>query len=158
MKEFMPVFASIATGMATLTAVWLTQRGNKKIQKDLLEQQLIRDEIKEKRNELKETLEIYNQVLKLNGEFTMVIQVGGPVIEFNLDTYQKEIRPIIYEKYHLLHDDVAKIVSQIDDLIKMCEFYEEVTRDDHRDFCEKYSKLISNIMKNIYDFRKGVSN
>lgn len=155
MKEYMPLFASITTATATLGAVYLTQIWNRKTQKDLLKQQIIRDEIKEKRNELKETLEVYNQVLKMDGENTLIIPVGGPIFEFDLNIYQKEIRPILYEKYHLLHDEIARNVSEIDLAIKKCTYYEEVERDDHEYFCRKYSNLIRDIKQNIYNFRKG---
>lgn len=154
-KELIQALSPILTVVSTLTAVWLTQKWNRQTQNDLLEQQLMRDEIKEKRNEIKETLEVYNQVLKLDGEFTMITYIGGPIVEFDLDKYQKEIRPIIYEKYHLLHDNVAEIVTRIDDHIKRCSYYEDTTRDDHTEFCDEYTMLISNIMVHIHEFRKG---
>ncbi|MGH0685828.1 hypothetical protein [Bacillus mycoides] len=157
MKEFMPLFASIATGIVTLTAVWLTQKGNKKVQKDLLELQIKREEMKEKRNDLKETLEIYNRILKVNGESTVIIDHGngGALDEFDFNIYQKEVRPILYEKYHLLHDEVAMQVNGIDEIIRKCQFFEEVERIDHVQSCEKYSRIIRTIKQNIYNFRKG---
>ncbi|MEK4780271.1 hypothetical protein NST86_28800 [Bacillus sp. FSL L8-0199] len=154
MKEFMPLFASIATGIATLTAVWLTQKGNKKVQKDLLELQIKRDEMKEKRNDLKETLEIYNRILKVNGENNVIIDNGGAPEEFDFTVYQKEVRPILYEKYHLLHDEVAMLVAGIDEAIRRCEFFEEAERSDHVELCEKYYRLIRTIKQNIFNFRK----
>ncbi|PHA89467.1 hypothetical protein [Bacillus toyonensis] len=157
MKEFMPLFASIATGIVTLTGVWLTQKGNKKVQKDLLELQIKREEMKEKRNDLKETLEIYNRILKVNGERTVIIDRGtyGALDEFDFKLYEKEVRPILYEKYHLLHDEVAMQVNGIDEIIRKCQFFEEVERIDHVQCCEKYSRIIRTIKQNIYNFRKG---
>lgn len=170
-KELIQALGPILTVMSTLIAVWLTQKWNRQTQSDLLEQQLMRDEMKEKRNEIKETLEVYNQVLKLDGEFKMITYLQGPItkfdfginnreikhiVEFDLDTYQKEFRPIIYEKYHLLHDDVAKVLSRIDDHIKRCSYYGDITRDDHDVFCDEYTMLVSSIMVRIYEFRKGI--
>ncbi|TKA02523.1 hypothetical protein FA950_20860 [Bacillus thuringiensis] len=157
MKEFMPLFASIATGIVTLTGVWLTQKGNKKVQKDLLELQIKREEMKEKRNDLKETLEIYNRILKVNGESTVIIDrgSGGALDEFDFKVYEKEVRPILYEKYHLLHDEVAMQVNGIDEIIRKCQYFEEVERIDHVQSCEKYSRIIRTIKQNIYNFRKG---
>ncbi|MCU5028572.1 hypothetical protein BK720_20020 [Bacillus thuringiensis serovar brasilensis] len=157
MKEFMPLFASIVTGTITLIAVLLTQRGNKKVQKDLLELQIKREEMKEKRNDLKETLEIYNRILKINGESTVIIErgSGGAPDEFDFKVYQNEVRPILYEKYHLLHDEVAMQVNGIDGIIRKCQFFEEVERIDHVECCEKYSRIIRTIKQNIYNFRKG---
>lgn len=154
MKEFMPLFASIVTGTITLIAVLLTQRGNKKVQKDLLELQMKRDEMKERRNEIKETLEVYNKILKVDGENTLVIEEEGKIEEFDLNVYQNEVRPILFEKYHLLHDEVAKIVAYIDLDIKRCRLFGEVEESDHYGLCKDYNNLIRNIRKNIHDFRK----
>ncbi|MGE8013238.1 hypothetical protein [Bacillus mycoides] len=155
MKEFIPVFASIFTGIITLMAVLLTQRGNKKVQKDLLELQIRRDEMKEKRNELKETLEIYNRILKVNGESNVIIDNGGAPEEFNFNVYQKEVRPILYEKYHLLHDEVAKIVTDMDSVIGYIYFSGGDNRAERMNLSDKYNKLIENIEQKIRDFRKG---
>lgn len=154
MKEYMPLFASITTATATLGAVYLTQIWNRKTQKDLLKQQIIRDEIKEKRNELKETLEVYDKVLRVDGENTVVIDIDGRLEEFDFNVYQKEVRPILYEKYHLLHDEVAKLVTYIDHDIKRCKFFGEFEDSDHYGLSQDYNNLIKNIRKNIHDFRK----
>ncbi|TXR98731.1 hypothetical protein DN390_16430 [Bacillus sp. SH7-1] len=154
MKEFMPVFASIVTGIITLIAVLLTQRGNKKVQKDLLELQITRDERKEQRNELKETLEVYNQVLKINGENAVIDYDNNGFSKLDLKVYQQKIRPILYEKYHLLHDEVAKIVTDMDSIIGHMYFGGE-GRTEHMNLSDKYNKLIENIEQKIRDFRKG---
>lgn len=154
LKEFIQAIGPVLTVISTLAAVWLTQKGNRTTQKNLLEQQIIRDEIKEKRNELKETLEVYNKILKVDGENTVVINEDGKLEEFDFDIYQKEVRPILYEKYHLLHDEVAERVALMDQVIKSCNFFQEVERGDHMELCGNYNKLIRIIRLNIYNFRK----
>ncbi|AAP09543.1 hypothetical protein [Bacillus cereus] len=154
LKEFIQAIGPVFTVLSTLAAVWLTQKGNRTTQKNLLEQQIIRDEIKEKRNELKETLEVYNKILKVDGESTVVIDEDGKLREFDFNIYQEEVRPILYEKYHLLHDEVAKIVACIDLDIKRCKLFGEAEDSDHYGLCKDYDNLIRNIRKNIYDFRK----
>lgn len=154
MKEFMPLFASITTAVATLGAVYLTQLWSRKTQKDLLEQQVIRDEKKEKRDELKETLEVYNKILKIHGENSVVIDVADRLAEFDFNVYQKEIRPILYEKYHLLHEEVAERVALMDQVIKNCNFFKEVEREDHIELCGNYNRLIRIMRQHIYNFRK----
>ncbi|KAB2396053.1 hypothetical protein [Bacillus cereus] len=154
LKEFIQAIGPVLTVISTLAAVWLTQKGNRTTQKNLLEQQIIRDEIKEKRNELKETLEVYNKILKVDGENTVVINEDGKLEEFDFDIYQKEVRPILYEKYHLLHDEVAERVALMDQVIKSCNFFQEVEREDHMELCGNYNKLIRIMRLNIYNFRK----
>ncbi|MEM5633387.1 hypothetical protein COJ11_14690 [Bacillus cereus] len=154
MKEFMPLFASITTAVATLGAVYLTQLWSRKTQKDLLEQQVIRDEKKEKRDELKETLEVYNKILKIHGENSVVIDVADRLAEFDFNVYQKEVRPILYEKYHLLHEEVAERVALMDQVIKNCNFFKEVEREDHIELCGNYNRLIRIMRQHIYNFRK----
>lgn len=154
LKEFIQAIGPVLTVISTLAAVWLTQKGNRTTQKNLLEQQIIRDEIKEKRNELKETLEVYNKILKVDGENTVVINEDGKLEEFDFDIYQKEVRPILYEKYHLLHDEVAERVALMDQVIKSCNFFQEVESEDHMELCGNYNKLIRIMRLNIYNFRK----
>ncbi|HDR4482477.1 hypothetical protein COD21_12325 [Bacillus cereus] len=156
LKELIQALGPILTVVSTLAAVWLTQKWNRQTQKELLEQQLIRDAKKERRNELKETLEVYNKILKAYGENEVVIE--GPKAEnlgeFDFNVYQEKIRPILYEKYHLLHDEIAETVAGIDELLKKCSYFEEVERIDHFDLIEKYEKLIRIVKQNIYNFRK----
>lgn len=154
LKEFIQAIGPVLTVISTLAAVWLTQKGNRTTQKNLLEQQIIRDEIKEKRNELKETLEVYNKILKVDGENTVIINEDGKLEEFDFDIYQKEVRPILYEKYHLLHDEVAERVALMDQVIKSCNFFQEVEREDHMELCVNYNRLIRIMRLNIYNFRK----
>ncbi len=152
-KEIMQAIGPALTVVSTLAAVWLTQRGNRKT----LKQQIIRDEKKEKREELKETLEVYNKILKINGENAVVTDVADKLEEFDINIYKKEVRPILYEKYHLLHDEVAMIVMLIDEDIKRCTFWGEFERIDHVGLCERYNDLIRKVRWNIHNFRKAGS-
>ncbi|PFF63976.1 hypothetical protein [Bacillus cereus] len=152
MKEFIPnIITGVCTLIGALGGVYWTQKGNK----DSLKQQIIRDEMKEKRNELKEALEIYNRILKVSRERSVIIDNGGLPEEFNFNVYQKEVRPILYEKYHLLHDEVAKIVTDIDSIIGYMYFGGGDDRTEHMNLGNKYNKLIENIEQRIRDFRKG---
>ncbi|MEK4889723.1 hypothetical protein MHH74_06085 [Bacillus sp. FSL M7-0996] len=154
MKEFIPnIITGVCTLMGALGGVYWTQKGNK----NMLEQQIIRDEIKEKRNELKDTLEVYNKILKIDGENTVVIESDDKIEEFDLNVYQNEVRPILFEKYHLLHDEVAQIVAYMDVSIKTCKFFGEIGDIHHIGLCKDYNDLIRNIRKNIHEFRKEVS-
>ncbi|HDR8159554.1 TPA: hypothetical protein QC072_002383 [Bacillus cereus] len=152
MKEFMPLFASITTAVATLGAVYLTQIWNRKTQKDLLEQQMIRDERKEKRNEQKEILEIYNRVLKADGEYILHIDLGGPLLKFNTKAYTVNIRPVIYEKYHLLDPEIRSIVTEMDECIKLCTHYDEFNDKDHLLLNNNYDRLIKKMRAQIVSF------
>jgi hypothetical protein len=124
-------------------------------QRDLLKKQIIRDEKKEIRSDLKETLSIYNKVLKADGEHLIVVHVGGSQYDFELELYKNEIRPILYERYHLLHDNVAQAVASIDHGIQKCEHYEEIEREDHEFFNRAYHNMIRDIRKHIFEFRKN---
>ncbi|EMY5504755.1 hypothetical protein V8T57_001137 [Bacillus wiedmannii] len=151
MKEFIPnIITGVCTLIGALGGVYWTQKGNKNI----LEQQVTRDKIKEKRNDLIETLEIYSRVLKADGENVIIIKDGGPFLDFDLDAYQNEIRPILYEKYYLLNDDVAKIIAGMDGCIKKCNYNHGMEREDHDYFNRNYYQLINNIRQHVYNFRQ----
>lgn len=150
MNDIFNFLTILITAVSGIGGAFIGAYFTRKSQLDLL----IREENKEKRQVQKEALEIYNRVLKVDGESIVTIPVGGPIVEFDLKIYQDEIRPILFEKYHLIHDDVAKIVSEIDAIVQQCNFNEEITKEDHDDLCHKYYSLIDNIKKHIYDFRK----
>ncbi|HDX9656965.1 TPA: hypothetical protein ROY05_001557 [Bacillus toyonensis] len=151
MKEYLPnIITGVCTLIGALGGVYWTQKGNKNI----LEQQTKRDEIKEQRNELKETLSTYSQILKIDGETQLHIKVESGIIDFDLDFYKSKIRPILFEKYHILHDDVALSVKRIDDVIKMCDYYQKIERDNHILLNRNYSLMVSDMRVHIFNFRK----
>jgi hypothetical protein len=125
----------------------------RKSQQDLLNKEIAREENKEKRKEARETLQLYNQILKIDGEEALVIHIGGPLDEFNIKIYQEKIRPIIYEKFHLIHKDVAAIIREIDHIIAKCNYMEEITDDDHILLSSYYSKLMIEIQSHIESYR-----
>ncbi|MED3526642.1 hypothetical protein CN922_27280 [Bacillus cereus] len=148
MKEYIPVLASATTGVIALAGVWLTQRGNKKV----LDQQLIRDEKKYRRDEQKEVLEMYNRVIKLNGEYMMHNDVGGPILKFNTKAYNDHFRPVIYEKYHLLDKSMLLIVAEMDERIKMCTYRGDFSDEDNLWLNANYNNLIKTMRKKIASF------
>ncbi|WP_255299081.1 hypothetical protein [Bacillus wiedmannii] len=152
LKEFIQAIGPVLTVFGTLAAVWLTQRGSRKT----LEQQIIRDELKEKRNELKETLEVYNQVIMISGENAVIDYDNNGFSKLDLEVYRQKIRPILYEKYHLLHGEIAKIVTDMDSIIGYLMYFGGGDdRTEHMNLSNKYNKLIENIEQKIHDFRKG---
>ncbi|GAA0343763.1 hypothetical protein GCM10008931_38780 [Oceanobacillus oncorhynchi subsp. oncorhynchi] len=125
-----------------------------KNQKYSLERQKEIDDTKEKREKLEERYSIYNIFLKVDGENYLVTHSGGPYNEFGVEDYQEEIRPILYSKFHLLHQDVADIVLRIDNKIAECSYYEEITKDQYNYLCDMYFDLRHKISAHMDEGRK----
>lgn len=152
MEELLKMLIPAGAGIVgTVLGGFLTQR----TQKSLLNKQLEREEFKEKTVEKKETLEIYNRILKIDGEHLLIVNVGKPNLEFDLNVYKEKIRPVIYEKYHLLNKDIASIVAGMDEVIKMCNYYNEITDKDHDSLNRYYLDLIKKIKDQIVKFRNN---
>lgn len=98
-------------------------------------------------------MEVYNKVLKVDGEHLMIIHVGGGYTEMKIDVFQEEIRPLLYDKLHLINSNVSKLLKVIDYKIAECKFNEEVETHDEVFLAKSYSDLIKSIREHIDEFR-----
>jgi len=126
----------------------------KKSQHDLFNKEIARDREIEIRKEERETLEIYNEVLKIDGENLLVTYIGGSFVEFDIHIYQTKIRPIIYLKFHLIHKDVADVIRALDYKIASCNFYEEINADEQSYLVKHYNELIDSMQRHVANYRE----
>ncbi|WAA10833.1 hypothetical protein [Fervidibacillus albus] len=126
----------------------------RKAQHDLLDIEIAKEENKEKRRRETEVLTLYNKILKIDGEEMLVVHLAGPGNEFEIDIFVKKIRPLIYEKFHIVHKDIADLVRQIDEIIAACNYYEDFTLEDHQNLVRIYFKIISHVQRHIENYRE----
>ncbi|WP_052759394.1 hypothetical protein [Paenibacillus sp. DMB20] len=62
--------------------------------------------------------------------------------EFDFNNYHEKVRPLLFEEYHLLDQDIKDIVREIDGIIAFCNFYEEVQKEHNEKLMKLYFKLI----------------
>ncbi|MNO65009.1 hypothetical protein D3C76_557480 [compost metagenome] len=104
-------------------------------EQEKLEMNIIREE---RLNKLK----IYNKVLKLDGEVTVL---SSYPIEFNIKSYEDNIRPILFEEYHIIDQDIKDITKKIDRIIKTCNMIEEIQGEHNEELVNNYVKLLNKI-------------
>lgn len=141
------------TAIATLSASALAFFGAYKINKNNLKNESTKfqkqiDWEREKlqidfqRNDYINKLKVYNRVLKIDGEVTIITSYP---VEFEFKNYQGKVRPLLFEEYHLLDQDIKDIVREIDNVTVLCNFIGEVQREHNEKLVNLYNKLINNI-------------
>lgn len=156
MNEFLKIVNSLIPVLSAVGGALLAGYFSTKNNRELI---MIEEEREKRSVEREDTIkrfEVYNNALRVDGENHIITPIGGPHIEFNTDLYVKTVRRILYDKYHLLHSEVAKEVANIDIIIQRCNYYEEITESDHALLCRHYYKLLENIKKQIYQNRNDV--
>ncbi|MFB9274899.1 hypothetical protein [Cohnella cellulosilytica] len=101
-------------------------------EKQKIESELIREQINKK-------YEIYNQILKVSGEVYVLIH--DPT-DFHYKNYFDNIRPLLYQNYHLIDDDIRKLVRDIDSNYSMEEFAGEMERQYAEKSYVSYNKML----------------
>ncbi|WP_064467896.1 hypothetical protein [Lederbergia galactosidilytica] len=149
-KYILPVVSAIG-------GIWVGGTLNLKTQKTIFKMQHTIEIDKIKKENLFSVHEIYNRVLERNGSKMMGVPIGGFRLEFNIEFYTREIRPILYEKYHLLHRDVADGVLEIDKFIEKCKLEEEIDSKSQEYLVSSYYKLIDNILIHQHSLRIGLN-
>jgi len=153
MKDVLAFLKELIPVLSGLGGAFIGGYFTRKSQHDLLSKEIAREQNKEKRKEEIETLLVYNQIIKIDGEKLLVSHIGGSYNEFDINTYQDLIRPVIYEKFHLIHSDVAKVVKELDDAIQWGTYHEDASMEDHNGLCEDYFYLIKLIHNHIENYR-----
>lgn len=131
--------------IGTLGGAFIGAYLTNKNQKNILDRQSKLDHIKEIRAKKEETFLVYNEFLRVDGEIQIVSRYGGPFNSFNIEGYQKRIRPILYKKFHLLHQNVVDMVLEIDQNIARYDYNEGIEVDESDDLCDKYIDLLNEV-------------
>ncbi|MCS7464998.1 hypothetical protein N0M98_33485 [Paenibacillus doosanensis] len=100
-------------------------------EKQKIESGLIREHINKK-------YEIYNQILQVSGEVYVLIH---DPIDFHYKNYFDKIRPLLYQNYHLIDDDIRELVRDIDLNYSMEEFAGEMERQYAEKSYASYNKM-----------------
>ncbi|MGP4060025.1 hypothetical protein [Halobacillus sp. H74] len=153
MDSWVQIITGLFTLLGGISGGWITSYVNGKAQKDKLSIEFSREREKEKQLKEEEKMEIYNSVLKVDGEHIMVTHIGGHFTELDTKIYKREIRPILYQKLHLINKDVANTLWAIDNKLAECEFNEDIEPEDDSYLSNEYWTLIENIREHIDDYR-----
>ncbi|KEO81292.1 hypothetical protein [Tumebacillus flagellatus] len=135
-----PYYGQIITAGAALSGAvfgWLgslfTAMVNAKNQKALEERKRIwavEDKMKaEFEEKVSKRFRVYNEILRTDGENELITFETGlehPEV-FHIKQYRKTVRPVIYENFHVLCDDVRKIVRELDREIEGILFEESLS-------------------------------
>lgn len=139
-------FSAIIATSGTLIGAFLGYIFTRKTQNDSFDKQLAWEQEKREIDKLEELTMIYNRILKVDGEKEVIDYNRGNKIELQTEIYIGEIRPILFEKFHLLHSDVASIVKEIDEVLVKWSVLEEEGYDGESEYIAgRYLDMINKI-------------
>lgn len=150
-RHITPIF----TVLGTIGGAFIGGYFTSKSQKSILSEKIQWDKEKEKRNQAKETLAVYNKVLEIDGITQIIEHNGGHRMEFLEEDYNIHIRPVLFEKYHQLHENVAGGVDRIDRSLSFYNFHEEITKEEEERLAKEYFDLIQCIKSHLENHRKS---
>lgn len=85
---------------------------------------------------------------------------NGPT-DLNQKNYNEHIRPLLFDIFHLLDDEIAKEVNYIEDIFERQFVMEEEDPSDGEDLSNSYLKIINLIkeqFKELRESKKGLRN
>ncbi|MGM0897918.1 MAG: hypothetical protein ACQEV0_08460 [Bacillota bacterium] len=154
MAEWIPLF----TLVGTLGGVWLggflANRGQSKV----LQMQISWEKEKTYKSQHDSRLKAYSKVLEIDGKDVFISEPHGLVLEFDFIGYQEKVRPILYNEFHFLHEDVTNVIRGIDQIIQQISFDENMSQEQEDSVCEKYLSLIELIEQHLKDNSEIVTN
>lgn len=118
-----------------------------------LEQEMIKNEAQFARDQMLKKLDLYNKILRVDIENEIFHREHHGEVTFYTEKYERLVRPLLYESFHLLSGKVAKSVESIENVIGRQHFYEEAEPDDDEIFTEHYILIISEIKDELELFR-----
>ncbi|NGP46896.1 hypothetical protein G4V62_18890 [Bacillaceae bacterium SIJ1] len=150
-----PSIATVGGIIATLLITGKNQREqqkelNKRFEKQIDEQrELFKAERRYDRE--MERLKVFNQVLMIDyKEHHTVIHYqfhGAP--KFKVESYQKNIRPIIFENLHLMSQEVTNEIFKIDEQLQRSSFHESLEVEEEESLVYHYKNMIEYIKEYI---------
>ncbi|MGE7952171.1 hypothetical protein [Lysinibacillus xylanilyticus] len=144
-------FASIMVPIGTISGAILGAFISSKTQKNVISKQIEWDKVKMRNLQVNETMEVYNKVIEMDGSIFVIEHRNRLAID--LDEYTKKVRPLLFEKFHQLHQDIADKVTLMDDIIEICNFEEELSDDNSESLAQIYLDIISAIKLHLEEYR-----
>ncbi|MEK5069641.1 hypothetical protein [Sporosarcina sp. FSL K6-1508] len=155
--DFNLIIVAVATLFGSLGSSFLVGHYNTKSQNRALKIEFQRIDEERRYQEKQKLLEVYNYVLRKNGEITIIKPVENGLFEFEISLYSKEIRFALFEEYSKLDKKVAEILTLLDKKIEESRMY--YIYDDYEvqavleECCGIYSDLIKTI-NNVIDTQR----
>lgn len=99
-------------------------------------------------------IEAYNKILSENNN-TQIVEWNHYTDEttFKSERFEQLIRPLLYNSFHLLEQDIAIAVVNIDNLLMKWEVMGEGDEEDEKVLNENYLKIISSIERQLTEYR-----
>lgn len=131
--------------LTTLAAVVIGSLITFGIQWMMFKEQEKKELLKENRALIREKLEVYSKVLKIDAEFELSQNFHNGKVKFQQKIYSESLRPLLYEKLFLLDSDVVEQIRRIDGLIADERFLGIPDFVDENNIHIKYDEMISNV-------------
>ncbi|CAH0321855.1 hypothetical protein SRABI84_05299 [Peribacillus simplex] len=100
----------------------------------------------------------YNKILELDGTYaihTINLHTGG---RLHRKPYVEHIRPILFEIYHLLDEEIANELNNIEEIYERQHVLEEAEPTDKSNLSNSYAKIISAIRQKFKEYREANQN
>lgn len=146
-------FASIMVPIGTISGAILGAFISSKTQKNIISKQIEWDKVKMRNLQVNETMDVYNKVIEMDGSIYVINHNYGHKTEIELGEYTKKVRPLLYEKFHQLHQNIADKVTQMDDIIELCNFEEDISDENSERLADIYIDIINAIKLHLEEYR-----
>lgn len=129
--------SAIITALATFGVSWFTLSKTHKNQQ-------MAEKRRKTENEKHELIMQMNKVLECEGRREILeVLNGGHGVLIHTQPYKEHMRPILFEKFHLLSSDMQNNIHRIDYLIDKEHVMNEEIDDLEVELREKYKKVIA---------------
>jgi len=111
------------------------------------------EKYKYQREILIEKLEMYNEILKIEGYYVLEKMNGRFGLDFEFDIYKDNVRPVIFSKYHLLNKEMSNKIKEIDKCLASLIQFDDISKYDNDRALNEFYEFIRLIEKEIDNFR-----
>lgn len=120
--DFNLIIVAVATLLGSLGSSYLVGHHNTKAQDKALKIEFQKLDEERRYKEKQQLIEVYNFVLRKNGEVNLIETLDNGLMKINLEVYSKEIRFSLYEHYSKLDKEVADVLTCLDKKIDEISF------------------------------------
>ena len=103
------------------------------------------EKVEKERLKKVERVQLANEILFVEGEHSIMWDSRQGYYNFDEESYFKNVRPLIYSKFHLFDTDTRDLIRVIDALFAIARHHEEMDREILDLIVRNYSKFISRI-------------